>query len=67
MALGNQNYLNHFKLTTMYTLDCEYYDKEFTTIALLIKDIMETGMDPNYEIMKDDIGIGELANDFIVH
>jgi hypothetical protein len=51
----------------MYTLDCEYYDKEFTTIALLIKDIMETGMDPNYEIMKDGIGVGELANDFIVH
>ena len=50
----------------MYSLDCDYYNKEFSTINELIKDIIETGMDPNYEVTKNNVGVGEQATDFIV-
>tara|TARA_R110002126_G_scaffold51848_1_gene141612 strand:+ start:1043 stop:1198 length:156 start_codon:yes stop_codon:yes gene_type:complete len=51
----------------MYSLKCTYYDKEFNTIRELIKDIMERGMDPSYEITKNGKGIGEEALDFITY
>lgn len=50
----------------MYSLDCDYYDKEFSTIDLLLEDILSSGMDPNYEVTKDGKGIGEIAFDFMV-
>ena len=50
----------------MYTLDCTYYKKEFNTINELIDDILASGMDPNYEILRNGKGIGEKATDFIV-
>ena len=34
----------------MYSLDCDYYEKEFNTMNELINDVMMSGMDPNYEI-----------------
>ena len=34
----------------MYSLNCNYYDKKFISIEELIQDIMDSGMDPNYEI-----------------
>lgn len=49
----------------MYSLDCKYYDKEFKTIDELVQDIIDSGMDPNYEITKDGKVIGEQAIDFI--
>jgi len=49
----------------MYTLDCSYYDKQFESIAELIDDIIESGMDPNYEILFNGEHIGEQAIDFI--
>ena len=49
----------------MYSLNCTYYDKEFSSIDELVDDIMMSGMDPNYEITKDGKGIGENAIDFI--
>lgn len=50
----------------MYSLDCSYYKKEFSTIDELLNDILSSGMDPNYEITKDGKGIGENAIDLIV-
>jgi len=49
----------------MYSLDCKYYTKEFETLEELISDVMMSGMDPEYEVTEDGIGIGELAIDFI--
>jgi hypothetical protein len=49
----------------MYSLDCSYYTKSFTTLNELIEDITISGMDPNYEITLDGEGIGEEAIDFL--
>jgi|TARA_R110000782_G_C14494180_1_gene377725 hypothetical protein len=48
-----------------YTLDCKYYDKEFSSIDELIEDVTISGMDPNYEILKNGIKTGEDAIDLI--
>lgn len=50
----------------MYSLKCNYYSKEFSTIDALIDDIMQSGMDPNYEITFNGRPTGEIAIDFIV-
>ena len=50
----------------MYSLKCDYYEKEFTTIDGLLSDVMSSGMDPNYEITRDGAGIGETAWDLMV-
>lgn len=49
----------------MYTLDCDYYKKEFSTLDELLADIQLSGMDPNYEILKDGVSTGEVAWDLI--
>ena len=49
----------------MYSLDCNYYTKQFNSLNELIDDVMMFGMDPNYEITKDNVGIGEMAIDYI--
>jgi hypothetical protein len=49
----------------MYSLNCSYYTKQFTTLNELISDIMVSGMDPNYEITRNGKGIGEEAIDYI--
>ena len=49
----------------MYSLDCEWYPYTFSTISELIYNIMDNGMDPNYEITRDGVGIGEEAIDFL--
>jgi len=33
-----------------YGLNCSYYTKEFSTMEKLLEHIVESGMDPNYEI-----------------
>ena len=50
----------------MYSLDCDYYTEEFSTINELINHIVQSGMDPNYEVTKDGNGVGENASDYIV-
>ena len=50
----------------MYSLKCNYYQKEFSTIDELIQDVILSGMDPNYEITKNGKGIGEELIDFVV-
>tara|TARA_B100000497_G_scaffold35760_1_gene41948 strand:+ start:2137 stop:2292 length:156 start_codon:yes stop_codon:yes gene_type:complete len=50
----------------MYSLNCSYYKKRFSTIEELLEDIASSGMDPNYEITKDGEPTGEEAIDLIV-
>lgn len=45
----------------MWSLNCDYYTKEFSTLSELLEDILSSGMDPNYEITKDGKGTGEDA------
>ena len=49
----------------MYSLDCNYYPREFSTNDELISDIMTSGMDPNYEITFNGVSTGELAADLL--
>jgi len=49
----------------MYSLDCNYYKKEFNTVDELINDVMMSGMDPNYEITRDGKKTGEQVIDLI--
>tara|TARA_R110001592_G_scaffold320024_1_gene597927 strand:+ start:422 stop:577 length:156 start_codon:yes stop_codon:yes gene_type:complete len=49
----------------MYSLKCNYYSRKFNSITELVDDVIQTGMDPNYSITKDDKDIGEQAIDFI--
>ena len=51
----------------MYSLKCDYYTKEFSTLEELIDDVMTSGMDPNHEVTRDGKGIGEDAIDFIMY
>jgi len=50
----------------MWTLNCSYYKKEFSTLQELIDDVMSSGMDPNYEILRDGKPTGEELWYFIV-
>ena len=49
-----------------YTLDCPYYTSEFKSISELIQNVLMTGMDPNYEILKDGKKTGEILADLLV-
>jgi hypothetical protein len=49
----------------MYSLKCDYYEKEFPTLDALLEDVVLSGMDPNYEITRDGRPTGELAIDLI--
>jgi len=58
----------HEKISTdKYSLKCEYYKKSFASIDALIDGILESGMDPNYEITKNGKGIGEDASDYLTY
>jgi hypothetical protein len=48
-------------LSDFYSLDCSYYDEKFESLDELLDDIASSGMDPNYEITKNNKGIGEQA------
>ena len=49
----------------MYSLNCDYYTKEFPTLEALIEDVILSGMDPNYGIIRDGRATGEEAIDLI--
>ena len=49
----------------MYSLDCVYYEREFTTLDELINDVVSSGMDPNYEITKNGKSIRETVAELI--
>ena len=50
----------------MYSLDCNYYKKEFDSIDELLDDVTTSGMDPNYEITRNGKNTGETAWDLMV-
>lgn len=50
----------------MWTIDCEYYDQEWESLDELLDDIISTGMDPNYDIMRNGKHTGETAWELIV-
>ena len=50
-----------------YSLDCKYFNYEFDTIEDLVDYIMINGVDPNYEITKNNKGIGEKAIELIYY
>jgi hypothetical protein len=50
----------------MYSLDCPYFNVSFPSMTELVDHIVESGMDPNYEITYNGIGTGEFAIDQIV-
>jgi hypothetical protein len=49
----------------MYSLNCNYYKKEFHTLDELITDVLISGMDPNYEITYNGKCTGEIMFDHI--
>lgn len=50
----------------MYSLKCNYYDKQFKTIDELINDVMISGMDPNHEVTYNGEVTGEVLADLLV-
>ena len=50
----------------MYSLDCEYYKREFATLEELLNDVIYSGMDPNYEILWNGKPTGEIAANHIL-
>ena len=49
-----------------YSLDCEYFTKEFPTLDKLLENIVATGMDPNYEIVMNGKLTGLTAAEALV-
>ena len=50
----------------MYSLDCNYFNLKFNTLSELINYVILYGIDPNYEITKDNKKTGEFLNDHII-
>jgi hypothetical protein len=48
-----------------YTINCSYYKKSFDTIIELIEDIIESGMDTDYEIIENGEKTGEVIHNLI--
>lgn len=65
MTIGLVMILNGLNKKVMYSLNCSYYTREFSTLNELIDDVVFSGMDPNYEITKNGIGTGEMVSDII--
>jgi len=53
-------------MTHSFSLDCSYYSKTFETLQQLLDNILVSGMDPNYEITVDGLGLGETAADWLL-
>lgn len=51
---------------TIYTIDCDYYKKSFETIRELVEDIINSGMDTDYEILKNGKKTGEVVDNLII-
>ena len=49
----------------MYSLNCDYYTREFDNVQSLIGDVMMSGQDPNYEITHNGFPTGECSIDLI--
>ena len=42
----------------MYSLKCSYYKKQFSSLYDLVNDVINSGMDPNYEVTLDGKSMG---------
>lgn len=51
--------------TDSYSLDSSYYTKSFGSINALIEDVQSSGMDPNYEVLKNGKRTGETLFDLM--
>ena len=49
----------------MYSLNCNYFVEEFSSLDELINYVMQVGMDPNYEITWNGKLTGEMVIDLI--
>jgi hypothetical protein len=49
----------------MYSLNCNYFVEEFSSIDELINYAMQVGMDPNYEITRNGKLTGEMLIELI--
>ena len=43
----------------MYSLNCCYFTESFSSINELVNHVVQSGMDPNYEITLNGVGTGE--------
>ena len=53
-------------MKNIYSINCNYYEKQFESIDDLLEYITISGQDPNYEITKNGKGIGEMVIDLII-
>jgi hypothetical protein len=53
------------KIRDMYSLNCDYFVEEFSSLEKLLYYVMQVGMDPNYEITRNGKGTGEMLSDLI--
>jgi hypothetical protein len=49
------------KKSSMYSLKCSFYNRQFSTLEELIEDIVSSGMDPDYFVTKNGKSTGEKA------
>ena len=49
----------------MYSLNCDYFVEEFSSIEELINYVEQVKMDPSYEITLNGKGTGEYASDLV--
>ena len=49
----------------LFSLDCKYFDKKFSSIGKLVDYVVSSGMDPDYEITKNGVPTGEDLIDLI--
>ncbi len=49
----------------MYSLNCNYFVEEFSSLDELINYVIQVGMDPNYEITRNGKLTGEMVIDLI--
>ena len=49
----------------MYSLNCDYFVEEFSSIEKLLYYVEQVGMDPNYEITRNGKCTGELLVNLI--
>ena len=49
----------------MYSLNCDYFVEEFSSIEKLLYYVEQVGMDPNYEITRNVKCTGEYLSELI--
>lgn len=49
----------------MYSLNCDYFVEEFSSIEKLLYYVEQVGMDPNYEITRNGKCTGEYLSELI--